>query len=256
MKIYAIGSNEILAAEVEECLNYILEQSLNISTCVEAQIEECLDGDIYVCNYSLKESLLKHNISGDKIVVLNLQPNFQFYARMTSIPKKSKIYVFNNRYRYVETLISNCKEKGLIDYEYISIPYNKLSLDEVEVYLKKAQYIIGVDRLIHEVLMQQPYCQWLRDDVVLIEAKRVASVETSYLVLQKINQSVFYSLVQELQEVLTLMHTAKNSHSLFKAYSEIIQELEKVKSGLDNVIETPNDYESAIVRSALSQLQL
>lgn len=254
MNIYAVGSNQTLTDEIVECLHYILGSSLKINACPHNLIEDCLDGDIYACNFSL-ESTLKKYIPEEKIIIVNMQPNFHFFAKIASIPKHSKIYVFNNQPDYIETLIMSCRSKGLVDYEYIPLPYDIMSIENIKQHLSEADYIIGVDKIIVSILFKKPFYSCLKSTVMLIGAKRSASVESSALVLQKINEIAFQRMLRDLQKITDLTHFAQKSDSFYSVYEMLSPAFEDIRSALNRSI-NDTDESSKIIKSALTQLQL
>ncbi len=251
VKIYAVGSNEILTLEIKQALNLLFENSIQISTCSEKYISVHLDGDLYICNKSQEKNLLNY-VAKEKIMILNLMPVSQFFLKMASIPAGAQICVFNNKITYIETFINLCKEMGADQFQYIPIPYSQLPDNEIYKLLEKAEYIIGVDILINEILNNEKYKRYLNPGAIIIGAKRVASIQSSMAILARVNELIYYQTKAMIEEFLSQVQHACEAdvlHRHFDGLNTISSYLLEEFSNRKNM--SIND---AITRNALNQI--
>lgn len=251
-KIYAVGSNSTLVKEIEDALLLILGDRFEIHGIYGSQVSQYLDGSLYVCNSTQMENLTPY-ISRDKIVLLNLTPTSQFYVQVSSIPAGSDVYVFNNYLPYIETLIDSCREVGINRVNFIPLPYGEISHEETIMKLNKAKYIIGVERLLNDMLLSGEYSLALNKDVVMIGGRRVASVNSACEIISRVNKFLHKAITKRLTKMVNVLSKSNDSQSLIKLYYSLDDILAKVdKMGEMNGQEGNGD--DAIVRSALNQI--
>lgn len=254
IKIYAVGSNVILTTEIKEALLLILEDLLPIDMFCSENVKDHLDGSLYVCNQSQYKNLISY-IPKEKIVVLNLTPTSHFYVKISSIPENSTVYVFNNKKPYAETLIQNCINMGITALNFVPFPYSELSQEETISILKRAEYIIGVDKLLgNEVLLSEKYKQYLNPNVVLIGAKRVAAINSACEVVSHVNTLAYQFSSIRLKKILRSLKTDYENQSLYRHYTSLDKALSRIEKefSIHNIAD--KNLKNAIMRSALNQI--
>jgi len=177
--LIAIGSNELLAKELADAVRLILGEQIHVDTCLSKNLTEKMAGDLFICNKSQVNSLLKL-IPIEKILILNLTPTTQFFVETAKIPAGETVYVFNNRLEYAMQLIELCIEMNIKQVQFVPIAYDEMDENNVAALLTEAKYIIGVDRLLgNEILFSDKYKDFLRPDITVIGAKRVAAIQSA-----------------------------------------------------------------------------
>lgn len=178
-KLIAIGSNELLAQELADAIKLILGEQIQVNTCLSKNLTEKMAGDLFICNKSQVNSLLKL-ISVEKILILNLTPTTQFFVEMAKVPSGETVYVFNNRLEYAMQLIDLCIEMNIKQVQFVPVAYEEMDEDLVTSLLTKAKYIVGVDRLLgNEILFSEKYKGLLQPNITVIGAKRVAAIQSA-----------------------------------------------------------------------------
>lgn len=252
-KVYAVGSNEVLTMEITQALLLIFESRLPINPCFEEDIPTHLDGDLYICN-KLEEENLLHYVPKEKIKILNLTPVSRFYMKLASIPPKSDVYVFNNRMVYIKNLIDTCKGMELTGLNYIPVPYSEMPEAEVMLALQKARYIAGVDILLRDVLQKPPYNDFLKDDVVLIGAKRVASVNCTMDIIVETNRLLRQETVAHLEFLSNGFRLAASDQVLHHSFRELSEFLSLGHTLLSSNTLQEKGAADSVFKSALNQL--
>jgi len=252
-KIYSIGSNDLLTNEIKDITEQILEYKIPVTACLDKTLKNHLDGDLYVCNKSLYNQVSKH-IPEEKIINLNLQPTSQFYLQLAAIPANSDVYVFHNKTIYLNTLIDLCKSMGLDKFNYIPIPYATLPLEKVEKKLNKAKYVIGLEILLKSVLFTKPYNAFLLNNPQIIDTKRVASVETAGRVIKKVNEIIYYKIINYLETILQDFSSNNLNATLYRNCNAFDSVLEKISAVVLKTSKPSSDLRDLLLQSAMYQL--
>ena len=212
-----------------------------------------MDGDLYVCNQTQYEGLSRY-IPAEKIIVLNLMPVSRFFVQLASLPAGSDVYVFNNNTPYIERLIAECNRMGITYLNYHPIPYSELPHREVCDLISNANYIIGVDKLLEaEFDASEKYKPFLRPDVQIIPASRVASVSSACEIVFRVNAYLHSTISQQVGEIL---NAVKDSSDL-RQLADISQTLGFLLQKIYNDFPTQNASASIspeLERSAIIQL--
>lgn len=253
--IYAIGSNNILANEIQLALEQIFDGSLEIIKCTIAQVPVHLDGTLYICNESLKKPL-QQIVDENRVCVLNLQPRSSFFMAISSIPQGSDIYIFNNKAGYCNTLAELCRAFGLVDYQFIPIAYEQMSADQVGDLLSKANYIIGVSDILDYKLQEEPFKSRLKPQTHIIGAKRVPSVGTTNEIIMRLNQLVYCKIAGQLHDLGDTVQLLQQQSQLYMYCEAISQSIDNIQMTMRDVIsQLPADEKTNLVtRVAINQL--
>ena len=253
LKIYAVGSNEVLTREISDALHHILENRVPILPCQVQEITEHPDGTFYVCNKSLEEKVRGH-VPADRILVMNLTPSPQFYVKLAAVPQDSDVYVFNNKRDYIQTFIQSCMEVGLNKFHYIPLPYSELDPETVHSTLRRVHYIVGVDRLLKEMLSSGSFRDALPPDAVLIGASRVSPVEFAVRLLTCINRAIHESVEKQAEIFLSFIRQTEDNGILYEFYPDLLALGQKANDCLKKASSTDERIANTIVRSAFSQI--
>ena len=88
--------------------------------------------------------------------------------------------MFNNLLPYTKRLAQECRDLGIDGLCFVPVAYEEMEEAQVRQRLRKARYIIGVDRFVGPSVLQSPkYARELRKEVKIIAGKRTASVSTA-----------------------------------------------------------------------------
>ena len=252
--IYAVGSNDTLTYEIKNVMDQVLEHSLNVLPCRLDQLASHTDGQLYICNASLKNSVEQY-IDSSHIAILNLTPTSMFFLNVRSAPLHSDIYIFNNRSTYCTTLANLCRQMGLADYHYIPLPYEEMDESALTQALQHAEYIIGVNDILNDELLSPKYKRFLLPNVKIIGANRTASVATASDIILQLNRLLFQSCEQHLFQLSSSLQKLQDAGSLYTYYEGIILSLVKLQSNLDQLADDPSQgNENIVVRAAINQI--
>lgn len=172
--LVAVGSNELLANEFEDAVKLILGERITIKKYLSKDLTPQIKGDLFVCNKSQVNSLLKV-VPIEKILILNLTPTTGFFVEVATVPAGEAVYVFNNQLEYSLHLIDVFEEMNISHIRFVPIAYEEMDEDTITGLLAKANYIAGVDRLLGAEGLYK-YKTVLKPGVKLIKAKRVAAI--------------------------------------------------------------------------------
>ena len=221
LKIYAVGSNHFLAEEIRNAVELILGKKIPLCPCLSNEIINCMDGQLYICNRS-QYTAINQLIPKNKIVILDLTPTSRFYVSVAAIPRGNDVYIFNNQQAYIETLIHDFKQMGIEGLNFIPLPYSELPQAEVFNMLAKARYIVGVDYLMGEnVLQSPPYLDHLHYNVKCISAKRVGSVSSACEIISRVNMFLYQEISVLLRGIFENAQNVEQPESLFEIYKRL-----------------------------------
>lgn len=241
--IYAVGSNDVLTAEIKSAMDEVLCQSMVLTPCPIGQLSAHRDGQLYVCNRSLAEEV-SAQVPGAAVAVLNLMPTSSFYLRIREIPAGSRIFIFNNRRPYCATLENLCRQTGLTEYEYIPLVSEEMSVEEINTALENAEYIIGVRDVLEAELKSGKYR--IQEHTVVIGAQRVASVVTTDSIVSQLNQLLLLDCESQFCQLLDSLQTLSDTNMLHEYYAGVTRTLQNMQSALNGL-----DKDTAIAKSTL-----
>ncbi|TCS81476.1 hypothetical protein [Pectinatus cerevisiiphilus] len=241
--IAAVGSNHLIANEICLLTENILNGKIPISCFRTDEIQNIAPADFYICAPTQYDKL-RHVLPSQRLFIFELIPTSTFFLEIARIPKKSTVYVFNNLLPYTKTLISYCIALGIDNLCFKAIAYENMSLSEITSCLKKAKYIIGVDRFVGpEVLLSPFYKKYLQKDVKIIAAKRTASVRSSCIFLHAL--ATFY-----------YTHAQKEYHCLLQFSPPTDASVLALKKLAIKIDETINNIRTASVQIIANQIDL
>lgn len=178
LKIIATGSSPIIAEEIRTIVESFLGTALPLETAVTDEVTSHLSQAFYVCALTQGEKLGKI-IPQDRLFVFDLHPTTKFFLDIAKIPAGSDVYVFNNLRPYTNLLAEECRQLGLGNLSFHSLPYAELEEADVCQQLRHASCIIGVDCLVENVLKKPPYLGALQKETIIIGGKRTASMASA-----------------------------------------------------------------------------
>ncbi len=179
LKLMAVGSDELIADEIKAIMESFIEGAIPIETILTAEVKGVDPEAFYVCA-TTQEALLAQRIPKEQLFVFDLHPTEEFFAAIARIPSKEDIYVFNNHAAYIRLLVRECRDRGLGGMQFHAISFQEQQRKEVLRLLRRARYIIGVDRMMgSQTLFSAKYRFCLRDDVKIIAGRRAASVASA-----------------------------------------------------------------------------
>jgi hypothetical protein len=258
LKIIAAGSNTLIAEEVMNAIRVIIGDIAEITAATTASVTDDRSGDIFVCAVTQKEPLSRL-VPVEKMVVLDLRPTSQFFMRISRIPAGETVYIFNSNIHYARLLKKSCESLNIKAVEFIPIAYEDMPSEEVIAKLRQARYIIGVGKLVEkEVLLSAKYKRYLRPDVTIIGNTRVATMQSAFLLIQRITEHFHTTASKQIAVLAAELKTISDSDSLAPGtdngkFVHIATEIEKLISENDNSILTMRD---TIMKSFAAQIDL
>lgn len=251
--IYAVGSNDALTAEIKNAMDEVLCHAMELKPCPIGQLAEHRDGQMYICNESLKKEVAAQ-VPNAAVAVLNLMPTSSFYLRVREIPAGSRVYIFNNRRAYCGSLESLCRQAGLTEYEYVPLVSEEMCTEEINDALDEAKYIIGVRDILESELLSGRY--HLRPETTVISAQRVASVVTTDSIVSQLNRLLMLDCEDQLchlEESLQRMSGTSALHDYYAGVTRAIQKIQTALDSLDN--DTITSKSTILIKTAMNQLK-
>ena len=201
VNIIAVGSNELIAAEVESIVRRIVGSEENIRAMISSAVTGQEAIDLYVCAITQREPLLK-KVPPNKLCVLDLRPTAQFFIEISHIPAGETVYIFNSNKNYAALLREMCREYRIHSLTFETIAYEDMSEAEVIEKLKRAKYIIGVGKIVGaEVLLSEKYRRHLRDDVTIIGRTRMATMQTACNLIERVRDIINEKSAREISDL-------------------------------------------------------
>ena len=152
-------------------------------------------------------------------------------------------------------MIELCRQFGLKDYNYIPLGYEETPLEELKTALSRADYIIGITRILN-VLQKEPFYHLLKNDVHLVGAVRVSSVATTASILSSLNGLLLQSIKQQLFTLETDAQLLRNQNVLHAYYDGLSLHLEEIRARMDYLINNNlQENERDVMKVAMSQLR-
>ena len=252
LRIVAVGSNMLIAEEVLNAVRVIVGDVAEITAATTASLTDDRLGDIFVCAVTQKEPLSRV-VPAEKMVVLDLRPTSQFFMRISRIPAGETVYIFNSNINYARLLKQSCDALRIQSVEFVPIAYEDMPGDEVIAKLRQARYIIGVGKLVEkEALLSDRYRQYLRPDVTIIGNTRVATMQSAFLLIQRVTE-YFHTTTSKQIAVLAaeMKELSESSQADSERYARIATEIEKLISESDSSIFALRD---TIMKSFAAQI--
>ena len=252
LRIVAVGSNMLIAEEVLNAVRVIVGDVAEITAATTASLTDDRLGDIFVCAVTQKEPLSRV-VPAEKMVVLDLRPTSQFFMRISRIPAGETVYIFNSNINYARLLKQSCDALRIQSVEFVPIAYEDMPGDEVIAKLRQARYIIGVGKLVEkEALLSDRYRQYLRPDVTIIGNTRVATMQSAFLLIQRVTEYFHTTASKQIAMLAAEMkELSEFSQTDSERYAGIATEIEKLISENDNSILTLRD---TIMKSFAAQI--
>ena len=179
LTIAAVGSNPLIARNLRTLLEFLFQEQIQLSTYCTKDVTLDTPADLFVCALS-QYAELRQVLPSDRLVAFKMIPTNHFFSRMAAIPAGETIYVFNNYPAYAECLSACCRSLEITGLKFVPIAYEVLSQEEIKQLLGQARYVAGTDYFIRSVLLRDPYRQFLPPDVVLVPARHMISIPSSY----------------------------------------------------------------------------
>ena len=252
LRIVAVGSNMLIAEEVSNAVRVIVGDVAEITAVTTASLADDRLGDIFVCAVTQKEPLSRV-VPLEKMVVLDLRPTSQFFMRVSRIPAGETVYIFNSNINYARLLKQSCDALRIKSVEFVPIAYEDMPGEEVIGKLRQARYIIGVGKLVEkEALLSDRYRQYLRPDVTIIGNTRVATMQSAFLLIQRVTEYFHTTASKQIAMLAAEMkELSEFSQTDSERYAGIATEIEKLISENDNSILTLRD---TIMKSFAAQI--
>ena len=252
LRIVAVGSNMLIAEEVSNAVRVIVGDVAEITAVTTASLADDRLGDIFVCAVTQKEPLSRV-VPLEKMVVLDLRPTSQFFMRVSRIPAGETVYIFNSNINYARLLKQSCDALRIKSVEFVPIAYEDMPGEEVIGKLRQARYIIGVGKLVEkEALLSDRYRQYLRPDVTIIGNTRVATMQSAFLLIQRVTEYFHTTASKQIAMLAAEMkELSEFSQTDSERFAGIATEIEKLISENDNSILTLRD---TIMKSFAAQI--
>lgn len=252
LRIVAVGSNMLIAEEVSNAVRVIVGDVAEITAVTTASLADDRLGDIFVCAVTQKEPLSRV-VPLEKMVVLDLRPTSQFFMRVSRIPAGETVYIFNSNINYARLLNQSCDALRIKSVEFVPIAYEDMPGEEVIGKLRQARYIIGVGKLVEkEALLSDRYRQYLRPDVTIIGNTRVATMQSAFLLIQRVTEYFHTTASKQIAMLAAEMkELSEFSQTDSERYAGIATEIEKLISESDSSIFALRD---TIMKSFAAQI--
>ena len=195
LNLTAVGSSPLIADEIKSIIQSFLGEEIFISMKTTQEVADVEENIFYVCAKT-QENFLREKIPVEKLFVFDLHPTTKFFLDIARIPAGAEVCVFNNLLPYTKLLAEECRALGVDKISFHSIAYDDMPAAEVHSRLHRAEYIIGVDRLLEHVLLKT-YRADLRPDVEIIAGKRAASLNSAGKLLAGIAEFYRIALAEE-----------------------------------------------------------
>ncbi len=195
LKLTAAGSSPLIAEEIKSVAQSFLGAEIPIVTATTDEVKALAENIFCVCAVTQAEKLSRV-VPADKLFVFDLHPTTKFFLDIARIPAGAEVCVFNNLLPYTKLLAEECRALGVDKISFHSIAYDDMPAAEVHSRLHRAEYIIGVDRLLEHVLLKT-YRADLRPDVKIIAGKRAASLNSAGKLLAGIAEFYRIALAEE-----------------------------------------------------------
>ncbi|MBP2636495.1 MAG: methyl-accepting chemotaxis protein [Firmicutes bacterium] len=188
ISICAVGGTQGIADELAAIARFILGNRVGVETAVQNAIAggQARDFDIYITMPTrIKE--LSEVVSLKKIVGFELVPEPSFYVGVARVPRGETVYVFHNNRRGGETIVEGCKCYGIDHVAFDIIPFQEMSVNEVETLLQQAKYIIGTDTYLGaDGELAKKFAAKVNPDVVINPAKRTITLDSAISIMSMI----------------------------------------------------------------------
>ena len=253
-QIVAVGSNRLLANELVEAIKLILGEDICIEPCVAISVDKDTPGDLFVCNPTPLNHLMKVKPI-DRILVLNLSPTSQFFVRVALIPRGQRVYIFNNKMEFTARLAACCRQFGLDEIDYIPIAYEEMPEDEVIRLIQEARYIIGVDALVGlEVLLSERFRQYVHPDALIIGAKRVASVQSACALVQWVATQIYEDIARRVSQITLQSYKPQDTSDAKECWHNPQAIAEEINQLIEKNAKSAETIRRAIMHSVTSQI--
>lgn len=179
LRLMAVGSDALIADEIKAITESFIEGAIVIETMTTSEVKGADPESLYICATTQKERLAKI-VPGDRLYVFDLHPTEEFFTAISRIPASADIYVFNNHQAYTNLLVRECETRGIENRKFHAISFQEQPRREVIHMLRRARYIVGVDRMMGtQTLFSEKYRFCLRNDVKIIAGRRAASAASA-----------------------------------------------------------------------------
>ena len=246
LQLVAIGNSKDEAEEIVSIVNSFLVSLLPIKKITPASLivkDEC----IYVAPSGVERKLSR--IPPSRRYFFDMHPTEDFFASIRKIPLYYPIYVFNGRFSYIKLLMKECKRRGIY-HNFFPIAFLDQPKSDVELLLKRAEYIVGIDRKMGtQALFSEEYRYFLRGNVKIITGRRAASAASAGKLLAGIASYYETAMKTEL-ETIKEMHLGGedveiSSNVLFNRIFEVAVQLANAKYRI-NANEGKNSYDDEL----------
>lgn len=177
LNIVAVGSNPLIAAEIQGLLQDILGNFFTVDTATTDSLQKAASDTFYICA-NTQGKKLQAVIPQKQLFIWELHPTTRFFLDIAKIPAGSDVYVFNNLLPYTELLAKECQALGIDKLNFHPLAYMEMPHEEICAQLGKARYIIGVECMMgQEALQSETFRTALQPDVTIIPGHRSATIQ-------------------------------------------------------------------------------
>lgn len=229
LRLLAVGSNPLVAAELHHILRSILSFKIPIAEAETKDIKTAKPDTFYICANTQGVALAKF-IPANRLFVFDLTPTTKFFLDIAKIPAGESVLVFNNLPEYAELLIRKCHELSINQLNFETAAYEELPTAILQEKLSAARYIIGVEAFTGTAVLQsETYKSYLRPDVKIISGQRTASVASANRLLLAISEYYYLAFSA------TAAKLAKEQGQI-TSLSKLSQNLDKLITGLQQSV--------------------
>lgn len=205
VRLVTVGSTETVAQELLTVVNELFPGEVIASAMAVKSVRDHTIADLFAA-LPTRVAEASQRIPREKIVVLELVPESLFYVDIAKIPANERVIVFNNNTAQGEKIVEYCQENNVDHVNYVVVPYNEISRQQVIKELSTAKYIVGADTIVgRQGYLMNHYASYLPQDVIIIPAKRVATFESTKAIIEavyRVNYEYFSSETREISHHL------------------------------------------------------
>ncbi|MBO6178760.1 MAG: hypothetical protein J6O04_06280 [Selenomonadaceae bacterium] len=243
LQLVAIGKTTEEAEEIASIVGSFLESMVPIKIVTTDKV--AVEDDCLYIAPSSERGRLKA-IPKERLSFFDMHPTDDFFASIRKIPENYPIYVFNGHFSYVNLLRKECKRRG-IRRNFFPIAYLDQPKKDVEILLKRAEYIIGIDhKMGMQALFSERYRVFLRGSVKIITGRRAASANSAGKLLGKIAAYHEKKMKEELNRIKILHEQGEDvevlTDALFNRIFDVAVHLSNANC-LINANEGKNSYD-------------
>lgn len=243
IRLVTVGSTETVAQELLAVVKELFPQEIISTGMALKSVSDHTIADLFAALPTRVEEAAQ-KIPRDKIVTLELVPDTSFYVAIAKIPPNEDVIVFNNNTAQGEKIISYCKDNNVDHVNYHVVPYNEIPHQQIITQVSEAKYIVGAATIVGPGgYLMNKYASYLRQDVTIIPAHRVATFESTKALMKAVYRINYQHFSRETREV---------SHRLNEQIDQIVAAIQQINASIENTSGTVDQVSAKMVEDTNS----